>query len=164
MDSTLGSEPRRRGRLVTPVKRPHESHTGHLPQVSLADGEGSETEEGHSTAAVPKKRRRGPRVRASNDPDEEDSSSKKLSSQGNYSGRRRNRHPSARGGRDGPHSLSLCFCLFLSLPQFDKGSSFLYLSNVGFFSIRPCIYIYILNHIHFQMYINCNKKNIMQLV
>lgn len=93
MDSTLGSEPRRRGKLSVPIKRQHE---GHLPQVSMADGEGSETEEGSATPAAPKRRRRGPRARASNDPDDDDSI-KKGNNQGTCAGRRRRRHSSSRG-------------------------------------------------------------------
>lgn len=95
MDSTLGSEPRRRGKLSVPIKRQHE---GHLPQVSMADGEGSETEEGNATPAAPKRRRRGPRARASNDPDDDDGI-KKGNSQGTCIGRRRRRHSSSRGGK-----------------------------------------------------------------
>ncbi|KAK8753353.1 hypothetical protein OTU49_004048, partial [Cherax quadricarinatus] len=93
MDSTLGSEPRRRVRLNPPVKRQHE---GHLAQVIMADGEGSETEEGPSTPAVPKRRRRGPRARASNDPEDEEGT-RKGSCQGAFIGRRRRRHSSSRG-------------------------------------------------------------------
>lgn len=94
MDSPLGTEPRRRGPLVSAVKRQHEATMG---QEGLGDCEGSETEEGNMTPATPKRRRRGPRARASNDPDDDDSSRKGMG-QGTCSGRRRRRHSSSRGG------------------------------------------------------------------
>lgn len=94
MDSTLGSEPRRRGSLVSPGKRQHEAALG---QAGLGDCEGSETEEGNMTPAMPKRRRRGPQARASNDPEDDDVSRKGMG-QGTCSGRRRRRHSSSRGG------------------------------------------------------------------
>lgn len=94
MDSTLGSEPRRRGPLVSPVKRQHDVAMG---QAGLGDCEGSETEEGTMTPAIPKRRRRGPRARASHDLEDEDGLRKGMG-QGACSGRRRRRHSSSRGG------------------------------------------------------------------
>lgn len=96
MDSTLGSEPRRRGLMASAVKRQHEAAMG---QEGLGDCEGSETEEGNMMPATPKRRRRGPRARASNDPEDDDLSRKGMS-QGTCSGRRRRRHSSSRGGRE----------------------------------------------------------------
>ncbi|KAG0720727.1 hypothetical protein GWK47_006624 [Chionoecetes opilio] len=46
MDSTMGSEPRRRGVLASAVKR---QHGATLCQEGLGDCEGSETEEGNMT-------------------------------------------------------------------------------------------------------------------
>lgn len=93
MDSTLGSEPRRRGAMISPVKRQHE---GAMGQAGLGDCEGSETEEGNMTPAMPKRRRRGPRARA-NDLEDDDGLRKGMG-QGACSGRRRRRHSSSRGG------------------------------------------------------------------
>lgn len=96
MDSTLGSEPRRRGRLGQLSGAMKRQHEGTLAPSSPADCEGSETEEGSLTPALPKRRRRGPRVRACNDPDEDDIS-KKTSIL--TSGRRKRRHSTSRTGR-----------------------------------------------------------------
>ena len=96
MDSTLGSEPRHRGGLVSAVKRQHEATMG---QEGLDDCEGSETEEGNMIPTTPKRRRRGPRARASNDPEDDDPSRKGMG-QGTCSGRRRRRHSSSRGGNE----------------------------------------------------------------
>lgn len=87
--------------MVSPVKRQHE---GAMGQVGLGDCEGSETEEGNMTPAMPKRRRRGPRARA-NDLEDEDGLRKGMG-QGACSGRRRRRHSSSRGGEEKTNDLN----------------------------------------------------------
>ena len=110
MDSTLDSESRHHTMRGSSMKRQHEDHGEHLG-VGMADAEGSETEESNNSSATSKRRRcRGPRVRACNEGDDEDS--RKMAGQGTYPGRRRRRHSSSRGGKA---PLLLLYLIFLCL-------------------------------------------------
>ncbi|KAK7074649.1 DNA- binding [Halocaridina rubra] len=93
--NTMDSEPRHHGIRNVQMKRQHVENPEHI-SVTLADAEGSETEESNNASLVSKRRRRGPRARVCNDGDDEDN--RKLGSQGNFPGRRRRRHSSSRGG------------------------------------------------------------------
>lgn len=89
MDSTLGSDSRHHSMRGAPMKRQHDDNVEH--------DEVSETEESNNSSATSKRRRcRGPRVRAGNEGEDDDS--RKMGNQGVCPGRRRRRHSSSRGG------------------------------------------------------------------